>query len=35
VPRHVRFVTDWPMSATKVQKFKLREAIMSELGFDQ
>lgn len=25
VPREVRFVTEWPMSATKVQKFKLRE----------
>ena len=24
-PRHVRFVTAWPMSSTKVQKFKLRE----------
>lgn len=26
VPRYVRFVRDWPMSATKVQKFKLRQA---------
>ncbi|MBI1181670.1 MAG: AMP-binding protein [Alphaproteobacteria bacterium] len=25
VPRHVRFVTEWPMSSTKIQKFKLRE----------
>ena len=24
-PRHVRFVREWPMSSTKVQKFKLRE----------
>lgn len=24
-PRHVRFVSEWPMSSTKVQKFKLRE----------
>jgi len=31
VPRHVRFVTDWPMSASKVQKFRLRE--MFEGGF--
>jgi acyl-CoA synthetase (AMP-forming)/AMP-acid ligase II len=31
VPRHVRFVTEWPMSATKVQKFRLREQIMGEL----
>jgi fatty-acyl-CoA synthase len=32
VPRHIRFVTEWPMSATKVQKFRLRESIMAELG---
>ena len=32
VPRHVRFVTDWPMSATKIQKVKLREEIARELG---
>jgi fatty-acyl-CoA synthase len=31
VPRHVRFVDEWPMSATKVQKFRLREQIMDEL----
>lgn len=31
VPRHVRFVTDWPMSATKIQKVKLREQIAAEL----
>jgi acyl-CoA synthetase (AMP-forming)/AMP-acid ligase II len=32
VPRHVRFVEEWPMSASKVQKFKLREQLMAELG---
>ena len=26
VPRHIRFVTEWPMSATKVQKFRLRRS---------
>jgi acyl-CoA synthetase (AMP-forming)/AMP-acid ligase II len=31
VPRHVRFVTEWPMSATKIQKFRLREALEEEL----
>jgi acyl-CoA synthetase (AMP-forming)/AMP-acid ligase II len=31
VPRHVRFVTEWPMSATKIQKFRLREQIEAEL----
>jgi acyl-CoA synthetase (AMP-forming)/AMP-acid ligase II len=25
IPRYVRFVDEWPMSSTKVQKFKLRE----------
>ena len=32
VPRHVRTVTDWPQSSTKIQKFKLRERIVAELG---
>lgn len=32
VPRHVRFVDDWPMSATKIQKFQLREQIAAELA---
>jgi acyl-CoA synthetase (AMP-forming)/AMP-acid ligase II len=27
VPREIRFVTDWPMSATKIQKFRLRELL--------
>jgi fatty-acyl-CoA synthase len=31
VPRHIRFVHEWPMSATKVQKFRLREQIIAEL----
>ena len=25
IPRHVRFVDEWPMSSTKIQKFVLRE----------
>jgi len=32
VPHHVRFVETWPMSATKIQKFKLRESLIEELG---
>lgn len=32
VPRYVRFVSDWPMSGTKVQKFALRERIATELA---
>ena len=31
VPRYVVFVTEWPMSGTKVQKFKLRERIADQL----
>ena len=31
VPRYVRFVTEWPMSGTKVKKFVLREQIAAEL----
>ena len=31
VPRYVRFVTDWPMSGTKIQKFRLREQLAAEL----
>lgn len=32
VPRYVRFVTEWPMSSTKVQKSKLREQLDAELA---
>ena len=31
VPRHVRFVSEWPMSATKIQKGPLRERLIAEL----
>jgi acyl-CoA synthetase (AMP-forming)/AMP-acid ligase II len=31
VPRHVRFVDEWPMSATKIQKHRLRDALLEEL----
>jgi fatty-acyl-CoA synthase/long-chain acyl-CoA synthetase len=31
VPRHVRFVTEWPMSSSKIQKFRLRSALVEEL----
>lgn len=30
VPRHVRFTADWPMSATKIQKFRLRDRLLAE-----
>ena len=32
VPRYVRFVTQWPMSGTKVQKFVLRAQLEAELA---
>jgi acyl-CoA synthetase (AMP-forming)/AMP-acid ligase II len=34
VPRHVRFVTadEWPMSASKIQKYRLRDRLLAELG---
>ncbi len=34
IPRYVRFVTEWPMSASKVQKFRLRDRLLDELGLD-
>lgn len=32
VPRQIRFVTEWPMSSSKIQKFRLRTALLEELG---
>ena len=34
VPRVVRFVSDWPMSSSKIQKFRLRAALLEELGLN-
>jgi fatty-acyl-CoA synthase len=35
IPRYVRFTTDFPMTVTgKVQKFKMRETSISELGLE-
>ena len=34
VPRHVRFTTEWPMSATKIQKFRLRDSLVAELTIE-
>ncbi len=31
IPRYVRFVDDWPMSTSKIQKFKLKEQIAKEI----
>jgi acyl-CoA synthetase (AMP-forming)/AMP-acid ligase II len=35
VPRHIRFVDEWPMGASKIQKFKLRQALIDELGITE
>ena len=32
VPRDIVFVTEWPMSATKIQKFRLRESYLDAHG---
>ena len=32
VPRIVRFVDEWPMSSSKIQKFRLRTQLVAELG---
>lgn len=32
VPRHVRFVEEWPMGATKILKYELKDRICAELG---
>ncbi len=32
VPRYVRIVSEWPQSSTKIQKFKLLDQIVAELG---
>lgn len=32
VPRYIRIVQEWPVAATKIQKFRLHEQICAELG---
>ena len=33
IPRHIRFVDGFPLTATgKPQKFRMREAMMAEMG---
>ncbi|HEX9554409.1 MAG TPA: AMP-binding protein, partial [Streptosporangiaceae bacterium] len=35
IPRYIRFTTDFPMTVTgKVQKFKMRETSITELGLE-
>jgi len=36
IPRYVKFVTEYPMTVTgKIQKFKMREAAIQELGLEK
>ncbi len=36
IPRHIRFVDDYPMTVTgKIQKFRMRDAMMEELGLKE
>jgi len=32
IPRYVRFTSDWPMSTSKIQKYKLRDQIAAEIA---
>jgi fatty-acyl-CoA synthase len=34
IPRHIRFVREWPMSSTKIQKYKLRDKLIDELALN-
>ncbi len=34
VPRYIRFADEWPLSSTKIQKFKLQQQIIKELGLE-
>ena len=34
IPRHVRFVDEWPMGATKILKYELRDRIHEEFNLD-
>ncbi|WP_299309812.1 hypothetical protein [uncultured Croceicoccus sp.] len=31
VPRMVRFVSEWPMSTSKIQKFRLQKQLIAEM----
>jgi acyl-CoA synthetase (AMP-forming)/AMP-acid ligase II len=35
LPRHVRFVEEWPMSTSKIQKYRLRTRLVEELGLGE
>ena len=35
IPRHIRFVSEWPMSTSKIQKFRLRDRLVAELDHQE
>lgn len=35
IPRHIRFIEEWPMSTSKIQKFRLRTELVEELGLEE
>ena len=35
IPRHIRFVSKWPMSTSKIQKFRLRDRLVAELDHQE
>ncbi len=35
LPRDIRFVEEWPMSTSKIQKFRLRAQLLAELGIEE
>lgn len=34
-PRQIRLIDEWPTSASKIQKFKLRQQLIAELGIGE
>ena len=32
IPRHIRSIQEWPISSTKIQKFRLQDQLCEELG---
>jgi fatty-acyl-CoA synthase len=35
IPRHIRFIKEWPMSTSKIQKYKLRHDLVEDLGLEE
>jgi fatty-acyl-CoA synthase len=35
LPRHIRFLKEWPMSTSKIQKYRLRNELINELCLEE